>query len=440
MTGKLAKAVRNFHLEGVAGHIGTLFSANVVVAVLGLGTVIVTARALGPAGVGLLALIEAYARLVNQVVRVEPSQALIKYGSEALEAGDTARFFRLVKLSTLIDIVGALCACAVAWACLSLARDWFGFDPEQTRFAGYFLMAIPFFVSATPIALLRLLQRIKLYARLLVGMAALRLAVTTALWLAGADFAVFLGFLIAYTIVENLVPVVLGWRVLRAQYPQAGLSHPLSGVLRENPKLPRFIFSANANVLARNSTRQLDTVVLGGLVGVSDIGNYQIAKRIGLAALRLARPVQFVVFPKLSQLWARGETRRLTALTLRLNGLLGLLGLVAVGLVWLVGDTAIRLLFGPDFAGAVPLLVLHMAAAGCLLFGAVLNPALLSIGQDKALLGITLLATAIFFAGLGPLVSQYGIIAASALHVVFNLVWSAGCLWVFLRTAGHLRG
>ncbi|MGH6915911.1 MAG: lipopolysaccharide biosynthesis protein, partial [Geminicoccales bacterium] len=64
-----------------------LFSGNLAASVLSLAALALTARALGPAQFGILVLIEAYIRLIDRLVRIEPWQALIKYGAEALEQG-----------------------------------------------------------------------------------------------------------------------------------------------------------------------------------------------------------------------------------------------------------------------------------------------------------------------------------------------------------------
>ena len=84
-----------------------MLSGHLTAAALGLIALALTARALGPEQLGLLALIEAYARVVDRFIRVEPWQALIKYGADALEGDRPEDFRSLLKFGVLVDIGGA---------------------------------------------------------------------------------------------------------------------------------------------------------------------------------------------------------------------------------------------------------------------------------------------------------------------------------------------
>ena len=64
--------------EGLLGSLGVILSSNLAIALLTFGTFALTTRALSPEGLGLLVLIEAYGRMFDLVLRLEPSQALIR--------------------------------------------------------------------------------------------------------------------------------------------------------------------------------------------------------------------------------------------------------------------------------------------------------------------------------------------------------------------------
>jgi len=118
-------------LQRILRNMAYLFSANILVAVVGLGTVAVMARALGPAGLGAIALAEAFVRLVDQLIRLEPWQAVIRYGALTLENDKETEFRRLVKFSTLFDILGGSLAAFVAITACLFISSWFGFNEEQ---------------------------------------------------------------------------------------------------------------------------------------------------------------------------------------------------------------------------------------------------------------------------------------------------------------------
>ncbi len=425
-----------WHLEGIFPSISVVFSANVMVAILGFGTLVLTARALGPSDIGILAIIQAYALTFDQFLRFEPSQALIKYGSDAWENDEIPRLRRLIKFSTLIDLCGASMAAMVAYAGVAFFGPWFGFDEEQARLIKFYLATMPFYISATPIAILRLLSRFTMYAKILSVLAVVRILLTAVLWYSKSGLQAFLFLHIFLSISQHLLPFVVAWREIHKRVGGSVMSKPVRGVLKENPSILRFIFNSNINVLARNSTVKFDTFILAGLVSATAIGYYEIAKKIGIAALRVARPVQFVIYPTLSRLWARNERWRLYLVVTRFITMLFAIGFIAVLVMYVWGETIIQYAFGEAFMPAKNLVMLHVIAAAIMLGSTIMNSALLGIGKDKALMTITVLSAMIFFIAIVPLTSNYGVIAGSVLHVTFNTVWSVMAMFIFFRTTG----
>ena len=64
-------------------NIGHLMSGNLIGAVVGVVGFVVTARALGPADYGVLALTYSYVRIVGTLVGFQSWQPLIKYGAQS---------------------------------------------------------------------------------------------------------------------------------------------------------------------------------------------------------------------------------------------------------------------------------------------------------------------------------------------------------------------
>ena len=409
-----------------------LFSAHVLVAVIGLLTLAVLARALGPAGLGVIALIEAYIRTVDRIFRFEPWQAVVRYGAIALENGREDDFRRLTKFATLFDLFGASLGALAALGAAKYAASWLGLDDDQTRMAMWFSATLAFSLSSTPTAILRLFDKFGLIAKMSAGLACTRLFLMVLVWQLGGGLWSFVIVLMLYQIAEQLTPLALAWRELRRQGYVGVWRTPLRGLLAENPGLPRFVWNSNINVMARTSTNRFDTLILGALLDPAAVGLYQLAKRTGLAALRLGRPIQQAVYPDVARLWARGEVARFRSIVLRVNGVMGALGAVAFVVIVPSVDILVRLAFGSEFAAAAPLIIVQVLAVMLFLAGNTFNPALLSIGADRSLIRVTLTATIVFFAAFVPFVHQFGLVGASLSHVAFNFTWLVGCLSVFL--------
>ncbi|MEM9107167.1 MAG: hypothetical protein AAGC96_16065, partial [Pseudomonadota bacterium] len=149
-------------------------------------------------------------------------------------------------------------------------------------------------------------------------------------------------------------------------------------------------------------------------------------------AQRLGRPLQQAVYPDIARLWSRGEVTRFRWIVLRVNLIMGSLGLIAFLILSWNMEFIVRLAFGEAFVPAVPIVIVQVLATTIFLTGNTMNPAMMSMGEDHRLVRITLVATAVFFAAFAPLVLSFGAIGASIGHVLFNTLWLVGCMWVFL--------
>ncbi len=414
-------------------NVAYLFSANMVVALIGFLTLTVMARALGPAGLGVIALIEAYTRSVDRLLRFEPWQAVVRYGASALENDRRQALGRLIKCATLFDMFGAGLAAVVAVCGAELATSWFEFDADQTEMAIWFSAALLFNISSTPTAILRLFNRFDLLAKLSVGFAVFRLLLAVGAWQLGGDLWYFIVILMVSQVMQQLTLFCFAWRELGRQGFKDVWKQPRQGLLAENLGLPEFVWNSNINVIARSTTQRFDTLILGAILDPAAAGLYQLAKRTALAVLRLGRPIQQAVYPDVARLWARGEVSRFRRVVLRVNGVMGAIGAAGFVVAALGMDFFIHVAFGEAFAAAAPLVTVQVLAVALFLAGNTLNPALLSMGADRHLLVVTLTATFAFFAAFVPLVHLFGPAGANMCHVLFSLFWLLGCLMIFLR-------
>ncbi|MDH3660204.1 MAG: oligosaccharide flippase family protein, partial [Alphaproteobacteria bacterium] len=130
-------------------NMGYLVSGSAAAAGLQFVTLILTARTLGPATLGILALIEAHVRLVDSLVRLEPWQAVIKYGADNLENRKPEAFRSLIKFGVLVDIGGAAAAALVAASLAPLVGYLSGWSSETIWLACLYSLVMLTRLSAT---------------------------------------------------------------------------------------------------------------------------------------------------------------------------------------------------------------------------------------------------------------------------------------------------
>ena len=431
--GRLLSWYRDELINRLVRNAGYLLSGNLVAAALGLVALALIARALGPEQLGLLALIEAYTRVVDRLVRLEPWQALIKYGADALEGDRRDDFRSLLKFGVLIDAGGAACSALLAVAFVAVAGPWLGWGEQTVHMAAVYSVSLLFQLAATPTAVLRLFDRFAVFAGLEVATAAARVVLFAIAFLAGAGLWTFLLLAVALHLARHLTLALIAWRVLRRQDYGRFLGARVAGIGSRCPGIWSFIWSLKASVLIRRSTGDVDTLLIGAFLDTGAVGLYHVAKRFGDATLKVGVPIQQVLYPDIARLWARREIRRLRATVVQIDLITGALAAGVLAIVALNIDLVLGLTVGPDYADAGILVILQLLATTTALFGTALRPALLSMGLQVLLLKIVIVATFGFYATLMVALPMLGVVGASIAHIVLNTLWLLAACLVFAR-------
>lgn len=420
----MRRAVRN---------IGYLMSGSAVAAGLQFITLILTARALGPTTLGLLAMIEAHVRLVDGLVRLEPWQAVIKYGAHDLEHDQPQRFRALIKFGVLVDIGGATLAALAAISLAPLVGFLSGWSAETIQLACLYSLVMLTRLSATWTGVLRLFDRFKLIAAQQAIIAAVRLALVAVAFFMGAGLGTFLAIAAIAAFCGHGIAFVAGWRVLRARGYGGFFSTPLAGMTRDHPNIWSFMWAINGSALIRRTTREADILIVGGVLGPAAAGLYHVAKKLGEAIIVLAVPIQQAMFPDIARLWARGAVERFRRTVTRVNWLTGLALTLLIPLAALNIERIIAMTVGAEFADGAHLVIMQLTAAVVMLYGITNRAALQSMGKHTQLLWVVIAATLVFFAILLPAIQLLGVLGASVTHLAANLVWLAGTVTVLRR-------
>jgi O-antigen/teichoic acid export membrane protein len=435
--GRLRALVRDCYrdelLRRLVRNAGYLVSGNVVAAGLGLVALALTARALGPELLGLLALIEAYAALVDRLLRLEPWQALIKYGADALERDRRDDFRNLLKFGVLIDVGGAAISAGAAAGAVLVVGPWLGWSDDVVTMAGVYSLILVCHVSATPIAVLRLFDRFAAFAGLEIATAAARAVVCAIALAAGAGLWTFVLLAMAVHLVRHATLAVVAWRELRHRGYGDFLKGTARGIWRTFPGIWSFILSLKASVTIRRSTGDLDILLIGAFLDTGAVGLYHVAKRFGDATLKIGVPIQQAIFPDTARLWARREIGRLRRGVFQIDALTGGLAACVLAAVALNADLALRLTVGSAYTDAAILVILQLLATTTALFGTALRPVLLSMGLQILLLKIVIVSTIAFYATLAIALPLLGVVGASLAHIVQNGLWLLAARWFFVR-------
>lgn len=403
---------------------GTLLSGNLIAQILGLITFAITARILGPTLFGILILITTYVTIVDRLVNFQSWQALIKYGSEALENTNKDEFKRVVKFCSLLDLVTALAGTIVAIVTVVLVGQWFSWESETIKMAAVYSLVILFNMVGTPTGVLRLFNRFTLFATQHIITAVIKLIGIIIIFFIGADLWLVLLLWMGTAIIGHLLLLYLGWRVLYQNGFHGIMTTSMKNISDHHPGIWGFVLTTNLNSSVGLARREVDVLLVGGLTGVEGAGIFKIAKQIASIPGMITDPLYQTIYPDLSRFWARNDIISFKKHMLRSGAIAG----VGATVMWfgfiIFGLLFIQLVFGTAYLGAQPILVWYMLAIVIAIAGFPLQPAMLSMGHPKLSLYIQIISTVIYLAILVFALLLIGIVGAAIAYVIYNIVWT----------------
>jgi O-antigen/teichoic acid export membrane protein len=234
---------------------------------LNLATNAVVVRVFGLEDLGVVLLLQAYARLFSEIVKFQSWQAVLRYGAGFEENAPGLR--RLVGFTLGLDLLGFAVAIGAAILLVPWAVDWFGWSGDVAEFAPFFVLSIAFITHATPTGVLRLFDRVD------------ALAIQHAL----NSMLRFAGVCLAAALDGGVMHIVLAWfaaSVLSGGYLIAvsvrlafrcGVIPDLSvnwlRVGREFPQIWQFLCFTNASTFVPLVVKQGSTIFVGAQLGAA---------------------------------------------------------------------------------------------------------------------------------------------------------------------------
>lgn len=412
-------------------NIAHLLSGNLITSVVGVIGFLITARALGPADYGILALTYAYVRVVGLIAGMQTWQPLIKYAAEIADRKHLEEYRSLLKFGFSVDIGAALIGFVAAVILALLFGPYFGVGPEATVYVLIYSSVLLFQISGTPTAIMRLAGSFRLIAYGAAANAALRTVLCGVGLLLGADL---LYFVIVWTLTQitgSLTLIVLSVRRLISEGVR-GIWSARLGLVRSHFKgLIGFTIGANVEQTVRSSANEFDTLLVGALTEPAIAGLYSIAKRFARLILQLGVHVQAVFYPDVARLWAANAVEEFRRAIIQMEVMLALFGTSCFLVTLLFAEQAIVWMAGAAFVGAAILVKVQMLAVALALCGSAMRTGLLATGRQPEVLKVTTVSTIVFHIFALILVPLLGAIGANFAHVAMSVVWLIGLVLAF---------
>jgi O-antigen/teichoic acid export membrane protein len=393
---------------------------------------VIVARILGVNDYGLLALIIAYADILNNFFDFKVWETATKYISTFWTSEEREKTCSMIKLSYIIDISSGVLAFIISIITAKIASQYLTHSPQAyTLIWIYSFNLLIGTASTTSDAILRVFDKFRRIAFVYSFNEFFRLLLVSIALYLGMGIK---GVLFSYVASSFLMFVVRLWAVSRTleenQLERWWKSN--LGLIRDQWKgiawfLGNTSFTGTLNMASDNF---LGVLVLGYYSGKEGAAYYKIAKSLVKIIIRLIDSLYEAIYPELVKTFsagAIGDFKRL--LKISTKNLSKITIPVAI-LIFAFSDRLITLIFGAKYIPSSNTLRIVTVAVLILQLTFWTIPAFLAFGKSGARNLITIASTAVYVGLLFLLVPKYSYVGAAWAFLASSAINSLISFWV----------
>ncbi|MCB2013999.1 MAG: lipopolysaccharide biosynthesis protein [Sphingobium sp.] len=412
-----------------------LGSSRGVSAVLSLVYLGIATRTLGVSEFGRFALILSIGALIATFMQFDCWRAILRFGPNYLQSGDTQSLGRLVALCRIFDIGTAIIGCGIAWVVFTVGLPYFGWASDIANSAFLYCCAILFAIKSTPMGVLRLHNRFDLgvYAATMVPVT--RVIGALAILVIGPKIELFLLIWGG----SEFIAAMAYWILAARENPDAlSLRHSrhIAAVYRQETDLLYFLGALNIGSTLTGAIKQVPVLALGGYVSPAAAGLYRLANQLSQALSKVASLLARSAYAEFNHMRARDGMDALRKLLGQTNKLSLIAAVILILVVTLLGKPVLWAVAGEAFVAAYPVLLLLGVAAAFEFMAINYEPALLASTDGKVVLRLRLIGAVLLIALLALLLPRIGIIGA-ALAVLGSAVANWALFGIAVRKYVH---
>jgi O-antigen/teichoic acid export membrane protein len=370
-------------LRGIFGNTLRLLSGKAGAGVISLVYIALAAHALGPKNYGVLVLVHTYVLAVGGIIEFPGWHAVVRYGAQALLAGDEKRLARLLKFAAALELACGVVAVVIAAMLAPWIGAKLGWSPRAIELSLPYSLAVLATVRATAAGYLQVTGRFGLLGAHSLVPPLVRLIGAVIAWAGGWGLVGFLWAWLAAAVLEWAVMWIMAFATMPRSLRKLALSTDLHGVRAENPGIVRFMLGANADVTFAELAARVTPLAIGWLGGPTAAGLFAIAQRATTVIAQPAQSLGQAAYAELAKLAAKGQTALVVSTIARASGVTMAVAVPVCVLFGLFGDTFARLMGGDGFAAAGGLMLWLAIARTILLCAPPLSAALTALGRPS---------------------------------------------------------
>jgi len=409
---------RDAHFRSLLKNSGYLAASKGVAAVCGVATLAFAGRGLGPVLFGMLVLINSYVQAASGISKFQSWQLIIRYGSPAIAKGDGKPLQDATGFAFGLDVASGLIGMVAAIALLPLIGTWFGIDQSYIGLAMLYCLLLPTMAAATPTGVLRSLDRFDLISWQTTVNPIARATLAGIAWWNELP----LPYYVAIWFVTDLVGDLFGWFLAARELKRRELLSGIRPTLRPRtlPGAWGFAIKVNMNTTLAAAWGPVANLLVGGIVGPAAAGLYRIAKGLADSVDKPSDLLGRAFYPEVMRL--DFATKHPWRLMMRGASLSGAIGALAILVIVVGGEPLMRLVFGPSFVGAFPVLLVLLTATLMTMIAFPVVSMFYALDRPGLPLIARFTGVIAYLAVIFPLATALGAVGAALAFVIGNVV------------------
>ena len=282
-----------------------MFSGQTIASVIGFLNTFLVLKAIGLEGNGIIAIAANYAGMFNGLFNFQSYNAMIKFGADALEKNDMPQFKKYVKQAVLQDVLTAILAFVVGYICIDYVSDFFNWDSQMVSYIKLYLLIIPFNISGSINALIRLNNDFVVGAKIGIQMTLVKTMLLLIGIVAKCNFTYYIILEIIMSIISSSLYIKSAIKYLKLN----NCTDFLKVKIGFDKEFTMFNIYNNIVSTLDMPTGQITTLIINKLLGVSEVGVYNVIAKFGTLVTQVTGPLTQSLFPELSKIVAKDDEK-----------------------------------------------------------------------------------------------------------------------------------
>lgn len=431
MIKKMKNYFNDSNLKNVTKNSGILFSGDVVTSLFGLIALSITTLALSPEEFGTFVLIQAYILTIDQLLNFQSWQGLIKYGAESLEKKDYDELKGLMKVGTSFDLTSAILGFVVSISFASLIGKWQHWNSETIKIVIISSVVILSNLSGTPIGILRLFNKFKLFTIQQIICSILNLVFVVVAYKLGAGLFEFVGIWITTSVLGNIILLFMGYKVLNKNRMKKWWK---SNIANCKPFLSFSIWT-NLTSTLDIPIKQLDVFIISSVISIEGVAVYKVFKQVSTIISRIADPIYKSVFPQFAFMIANNQEVKAYKMAAKIGMLIVLVVSPIVLIVSLTSPWWLNYFFGELYASEWKILMIYLVFRAISAGFTAIHPLFVAMGYVQKNIVILLVANTIYVVSAWYLGSNIGLLGFTiAYFLQFSAVIIMKILYMYSKS------